>query len=905
MLVVKEIGNYPMVAGLSMTLKTIWAETLGVEAVKDTDSFLALGGDSLAATAMAGEVERRTGLPVPVGQIYLTPVLMEFQEALERLDPDEKSPLYVPMRSGDGRPELFGIAPAMGGIFHFRDFAEALPEGQGFAVLEPQVSATGAHPYTSVEELAACCLQVLRSKQPQGPYQLAGYSFGGIIAWEMARQLEAGGESPPLLILLDTNSRDSYALPGNPRLPGWLLGKFRFLLECNRIRSQYEEPFYLARCWPLLAKKVRESLFGRPTQPNTETRLDAADMEVAAQRSLSATYERGKYRGHVHLFRSDHQLTLHREIDFDLGWSSRVPARHLHIATVPGDHFSLMRQPSASKLVARIMKLVDDARKARAEAIRLETEDARACAPIPFPEPLKGEDLAQRFLQVCQALPRKIALCDGSTRLTYGRLETAARAVAAALDKEQPGQGGPVLLHFENTWQFTCAIYGVLLAGRAYVPIDPAFPPARIEEIATIAGATAAITLDPEALRGCLPTATRLIPFATALATPPQADACPVATDPTAPAIYLFTSGSTGQPKGSIVSRRMLLHLCWRHQASFALTPRDRYPALYVSAFMGAVGATHPPILAGAALCFYNLRRRGLENFQNWLAEERVTILHAITSIQRSFFSALIEPLNLPHLRLVVPGGEPLRTSDIELWRRVMPSGSTLCTGIGSTECGTLCLHRLPPGYRHEGSAYPIGIPYPALGVTVEKADGSPAAPMEEGEIVVTSHYIFEGYINAPELNASVVTRLPDGRIRYRTGDYGYFNESGVLHNLGRRDARVKVMGNLVELGEIESVLHATGLVEDVAVVLHQPEDAGEPYLAAFYRPIQAQPEGLESRLAGILLRTLPVYMMPRTWTRIAIFPRTVTGKIDRRALSRMTTGQKADGASTAKGGSA
>ena len=887
-----KAGKYPMVTGLADTLKQIWSESLNHAGVKETDSFFALGGDSLAAVAMATEVERRTGLPVPVGQIYLTPVLMEFREALERMDPDSKAPIFIPMRESDGKlPTLFGVAPAMGGIFHFKDLAEALPPGQGFAVLEPQVAASGAHPYDSVEDLAAHCLTVMRSKQPQGPWLLAGYSFGGIVAWEMARQMEASGDPPALLMLLDTNSRHSYAIPGDLNSAERVLAKARFVIHCGRIRSDFGEPFYLARCWPLFVKKVVESVIGRPHQRLPGQPLGAADMEVAAQRSLSKTYQRCHYNGTVHLFRSDHQLTLHREIDYDLGWSEHTGDGKLHIITVPGDHFSLMRHPSSVRLARHFMEGIAAVGQAHLKQIENECAKAEDCIPLPFTEPHPQDDLMERLGQVTRAYPEKTALCDGTVRLSYSRLSETAARIATTLLTAQPDSSAPVLLHFESNWQFVVAIYGVLMAGRAYVPLDPAFPPARIREIATLSEAKAAISLDPDTLRSSLPEGIHITHFDTASSGDPGSRLLPVNSAPEAPAIYLFTSGSTGKPKGSAVSRRMLLHLCWRHHEFFKLRPQDRYAVLYVSAFMGAVGAIHPPLLSGGCLCFYNLRRRGLKTFGNWIAEERITILHAITSIQRAFYSSLSERLQLPHLRLVLPGGEPLRTSDLPLWKSRLPAGVPISSGIGSTECGTLCSYWLPEDYQHDGRAFPIGHPPASMGVTVERPDGTPAEPGEEGEIVVTSHYIFEGYLNRPDLNEALLTRLPDGRIRYQTGDYGYFDTEGLLFNLGRHDARVKVMGNLVELAEIEAVLHESGLVEEVSVALQPASTNQEPQLVAFFRPARGQDAQLESRLASIIMRTLPLYMMPARWVRMSEFPRTITGKIDRMAMLTFSHG--------------
>jgi acyl-coenzyme A synthetase/AMP-(fatty) acid ligase len=241
----------------------------------------------------------------------------------------------------------------------------------------------------------------------------------------------------------------------------------------------------------------------------------------------------------------------------------------------------------------------------------------------------------------------------------------------------------------------------------------------------------------------------------------------------------------------------------------------------------------------------------------------------------------------LPDLRLLIPGGERARASDLELWKRTCSGKVRFATCLGSTECGTIALNPLSFAYHHTSGPLPVGKPFTSLNARVVREDGSETAAFEEGQLVIESDYIFRGYLNAGELNKSVLSFSQDGKAVYKTGDYGFFDEAGIFYNAGRQDSRVKVNGNLVELAEIESVLVESRLVDEVAVV-HRPvlPDDPEPRLVAFYRSSEA--DDPESQLGAWLLERLPRIMLPAKWVRLGAFPQTTNGKTDRGTLANL-----------------
>lgn len=870
-----------------------WSRILPGQAITRQSHFFASGGDSLAATAMCLEIEQKTGCAVPVGQIYLTPVLENFAAVLQSFDADNRSPLFIPLNpTGTGRP-VFGIAPAMGGVFHFRQLAAAFSDDRPFHVIEPRISAAGTHTYSSIRDLATCALDVVQSKQPQGPYTLAGFSFGGPLAWEMARLLEETGERVDCLILLDSSIRNGYAAPANnPGIAARIALKWQFYRDCRRVRTRFGEAFRYGRWLPLVWQKLKDSLPGTARElkeARTGTippRPGEADMKVESQERLRDGYNPGTYKGTVHLFRAEHQLTLHRELDLDLGWSSHLPEGRLVIRTVPGDHFSLLKSPHVNVLAREVQTLAQESDKAWQAEIDTEFARSSRMRPLPFEEPVNDEDLMGRLVQVVRTFPDQIAIRDGGKRLTYAEFYAIAERIAEFLLEQQPDAAGPVLLHFETSWQFICASHAVLLAGRCYVPVDTDFPDLRIKEIATLAGAGCAFTLDTGGLARAIGDAMPVFSFGEASRfNQPHRHSLPVPTDPGKPAVLLFTSGSTGSPKGTVLHRRMLLHLCWRRTTAGGFCPADRYALFYISAFMGGVMAIHAPLCAGATLCLFDIRRRGLAEIPTWMKEERITVVHMITSIMRRLLTLWNGSPPLPDLRLLIPGGERARGSDIELWKRTCQSTVGFATCLGSTECGTIAMYPLSFDFGYSAGPLPVGRPFASLNARVVREDGSVADTFEEGQLVIESHYIFRGYLNADELNKSVLSFSEDGKAVYKTGDYGFFDDVGIFYNAGRHDSRVKVNGNLVELAEVESVLIRSGLIDEVAVIHRALESSSEaPALVAFYRAKNA--ENLESRLAAFLLDHLPRAMLPGKWVQLSAFPQTTNGKTDRRALA-------------------
>jgi D-alanine--poly(phosphoribitol) ligase subunit 1 len=482
-------------------------------------------------------------------------------------------------------------------------------------------------------------------------------------------------------------------------------------------------------------------------------------------------------------------------------------------------------------------------------------------------------NLIQRIDQWAAAAPEAIAHLSGDKTLTYGELRRRSDGLASYLTKRFGDDRRPIAVLGHREPEMLIAFLGAVKSGRPYVPIDTALPQTRIDQI--LASSRAALTLTPDQIRqfstGELPGPTKPVE---------KNDLFYV----------LFTSGSTGEPKGVMITLACLEHfISWMlaeqkfnecaevflNQApfSFDLSVMDLYCSL-------ATGGT-----------LFSISRDLIENPKNLyraLARSGVTTWVSTPSfaqmclVEEKFAEAM-----LPRVRRFLFCGETLapqtaaqlldRFPQAQVWNMYGPTEATVATTSIRIDAAIL----------EQYSPLPVGRVMPGSQVFVVDANGQELPPNERGEIIITGPNVSPGYVGRPDLTARAFSEYRD-QLAYKTGDLGCFR-GGLLFFEGRVDEQIKLSGYRIELSDVEANLRALPTVRD-AVVIPVIKDGAAQSLTAFIS-LAARNETSDFKLAHNLRNQLgerlPAYMWPRKFVFLDAFPMTANGKVDRTALAR------------------
>jgi amino acid adenylation domain-containing protein len=363
---------------------------------------------------------------------------------------------------------------------------------------------------------------------------------------------------------------------------------------------------------------------------------------------------------------------------------------------------------------------------------------------------------------------------------------------------------------------------------------------------------------------------------------------------PETTAYILYTSGSTGQPKGVVQNHGNLLHHIRTYTNSLHISQDDRLTLLSSYSFDAAVMDIFGALLNGATVCLFNVREEGLDRLAAWLVRQEITIYHSTPTVYRCLVSSLTGQEQFPRIRMVVLGGEDVCRRDVDLYRRYFSDHCLLVNGLGPTESTLALQHVMNAQSVIVGNRVPVGFPVEDTEVSLLNGAGEEVAVYAIGEIQICSAHLATGYWQQPELtDAAFRPAAGDGKRRtYRTGDLGRRLPDGSIEFVGRKDGQVKIRGHRVELEEIETqILEHDGV--KAAVVAVSEESAGERRLLAYVVPGEGHTLSA-SALHRALSERLPAYMLPSAFVWLASMPMLPNGKVDRRALPPLAwTGQK------------
>ena len=498
-----------------------------------------------------------------------------------------------------------------------------------------------------------------------------------------------------------------------------------------------------------------------------------------------------------------------------------------------------------------------------------------------FPAAEVEGSVPARFARVAASRADALAIVAEGERLTYGELARRSDALAAAIADTGGTLEAPVAVYAPAPAATILAMLATWKAGRFCVPLDPTLPPARLEEILrdadaglVVAGGEAAFDVGGR----------RVLRIDTL-----DLDA---AASPPAPAItadslacLLYTSGSTGEPKGVVRTHRNLLHRARCAVDSLGIGVEDRVSALHSPAFGAGLRDVLAALLGGATLLPFDVRRAGLAALADWIARERITVLCAVVTTLRHFLGSLDADRRFPSIRIVRLGSEALFREDVERLRARLAPDCVLVAGYGASEASGIVEFRIGPDADLPPGRVPAGYPLEGVEILILGEAGTPLPEGEAGEIAVRSRYLSPGYWRRPDRTRALFLgeAIGDAPRVYRTGDLGRLGPDGCLELIGRLDHQVKIRGYLVHPDEIERRLLEHGEIRQAAV-LGLDDGGGATRLVAYVVPSQGSAPA-PAALRRFLQERLPDYMLPATFVSLDALPLTPSGKIDRAAL--------------------
>jgi amino acid adenylation domain-containing protein len=498
--------------------------------------------------------------------------------------------------------------------------------------------------------------------------------------------------------------------------------------------------------------------------------------------------------------------------------------------------------------------------------------------------------IPDRFLRQVIHQPDHMAVKTKDGVLTYQALNVFSNRIANAILRQRCAERGAVCLLLDHDAEVPAAIFGVLKSGNFYAALDSSFPYERNEFLLKDSEASLIVTNNAnialaESLVG---DHNRLINI-DELKTDTLDHDPDVQIGPDHIAYLVYTSGSTGQPKGVIHTHRSVLHKTLRHANSWRICPGDRIGLFFTFNFGASASNLFGALLNGASLHPFDVKRESPARLLEWLNREEITFFHTVPTFFRHLTSTMIGNERFQKLRLIRLAGETIYGNDVRLFQEHFGGNCILQVGMGSSETGTV----LQSFYDLESvcpdGVIPPGYPTEDMQVLLMDDSGQPAAPGEVGEIAIRSRYMFSGYWRKSELTAQALIRDPDDgeECTYFMRDLGSRLPDGRVMHLGRKDAQVKVRGHRVEMGEVElALLKLPGIVE-AAVVAKDVEGGAKKLVAYVVREdIASMPTDSPRNL---LRQHLPDYMIPAAFIPLEVLPLTVSGKIDRVALSVRT----------------
>ena len=496
------------------------------------------------------------------------------------------------------------------------------------------------------------------------------------------------------------------------------------------------------------------------------------------------------------------------------------------------------------------------------------------------------QSIPERFEDQVRRHSQRLAIKTKDHELTYHGLNSAANRIAHAMLAGRDERQEQVALLCRHGAIAIAATLGVLKAGKTYVPLDPAAPKSRNAHILRDAQ-TGLIIADNENATLAVELAGGEIPVMNidSLESSFSSDNPGLRIAPDRLSYLMYTSGSTGEPKGVVQNHRNVLYKTMGWVNVVHISPGDRLSLLRSLSVSGSIRDLFGGLLCGAAVFPIDVKAEGIAHLARWLENEEITIYNSVVTLFRSLGGTLTGVEKFPSVRLIKLSGEPVQKRDVEIYKKYFPKHCLMINMLASAEVGSARVYFMDKETPVKENIVPVGYSLEGCEILVLDANGNRLGFNHVGEIAVRSRFLSPGYWRMPELtNAAFVSDPEGGDTRiYRTGDLGCMLPDGCLLHRGRKDSHVKIRGYSVELAEVEAALIEIDAVKET-VVTTKDNAEGNQALVAYIVP--ADKSALTtSVIRKALAARLPDYMIPSAFVFLDSLPLAGPGKVNLRAL--------------------
>ena len=493
-------------------------------------------------------------------------------------------------------------------------------------------------------------------------------------------------------------------------------------------------------------------------------------------------------------------------------------------------------------------------------------------------------NLIEYFESTVQKYPKKDALVDGEGAMSFTELQQKGLAIASAINSTCDTINQPVAVYLPKINTTVASFIGILYSGNTYAPLDVKNPANRVTKILEVLGPVCILTNDQyyEQIRSIRPNAT--------IINIDSLDQDTVASSlnyakciDTDPAYILHTSGSTGVPKGVVISHKSIIDFIHWVIATFAISHKEKIGNQAPFIFDNSTLDIYLMVFTGATLYLtpenlYSFPQKLIE----YLEKHKINFIFWVPSVLVYVVNMkVLKPGRLPQLKKVLFCGEIMPTKHFNIWKNTLGSETIFANLYGPTEITDVCSYHIIDREYADNEPLPIGIPCRNTDILILKDDLA-CQSNEHGELCVRGSSLSNGYWSNHQKTSGVFVQNPLNNnypeIIYRTGDIVYRDQDNIVHYVGRKDFQIKHLGYRIELGEIEHII--LSLFDQISVCAVYDQVKKE--IVLFYEsqtPIASS--DFRIKLSAKLLK----YMIPTRYIHIDKMPKNASGKIDRSLL--------------------